>query len=89
MNTDFLIEENDIELAQNICKLIANDEVRNRAVADSLASKIAERFFDKDKLDVDIKSGLNNIVQVLEDIDIAYIYINNSYIDVRLYFDDA
>lgn len=89
MNTDFLIEENDIELAQNICKLIANDEVRNRAVADSLASKIAERFFDKDKLDVDIKSGLHNIGQVLEDIDIADIYINNSYIDVRLYFDDA
>lgn len=89
MNTDFLIEENDIELAQNICKLIANDDVRNRAVADSLASKIAERFFDKDKLDVDIKSGLHNIGQVLEDIDIADIYINNSYIDVRLYFDDA
>lgn len=89
MNTDFLIEENDIELAQNICKLIANNEVRNRAVADSLASKIAERFFDKDKLDVDIKSGLHNIGQVLEDIDIADIYINNSYIDVRLYFDDA
>lgn len=89
MNTDFLIEENDIELAQNICKLIANDEVRNRAVADSLASKIAERFFDKDKLDVDIKSGLHNIGHVLEDIDIADIYINNSYIDVRLYFDDA
>lgn len=89
MNTDFLIEENDIELAQNICKLIANDDVRNRAVADSLASKIAERFFDKDKLDVDIKSGLHNIGQVLEDIDIADIYINNSYIDVRLYFDDT
>lgn len=89
MNTDFLIEENDIELAQNICKLIVNDDVRNRAVADSLASKIAERFFDKDKLDVDIKSGLHNIGQVLEDIDIADIYINNSYIDVRLYFDDA
>lgn len=89
MNTDFLIEENDIELAQNICKLIANDDVRNRAVADSLASKIAERFFDKDKLDVDINSGLHNIGQVLEDIDIADIYINNSYIDVRLYFDDA
>ena len=89
MNTDFLIEENDIELAQNICKLIANYDVRNRAVADSLASKIAERFFDKDKLDVDINSGLHNIGQVLEDIDIADIYINNSYIDVRLYFDDA
>ena len=26
--------------------------------------------------------------QVLEDIDIADIYINNSYIDVRLYFND-
>ena len=89
MNTDnFLIEENDIELAQNICKVIEDDDTRNRAVADSLASKIAERFFDKETCDVDTVSGLHNIGQVLEDIDIADIYINNSYIDVRLYFND-
>ena len=89
MNTDnFLIEENDIELAQNICKVIEDDDTRNRAVADSLASKIAERFFDKETYDVDTVSGLHNIGQVLEDIDIADIYINNSYIDVRLYFND-
>ena len=31
---------------------------------------------------------MHNIGQVLEDIDIADIYINNSYIDVRLYFND-
>ncbi len=89
MNTDnFLIEENDIELAQNICKVIENSDTRNRAVADSLASKIAERFFDKETCDVDTVSGLHNIGQVLENIDIADIYINNSYIDVRLYFND-
>ena len=89
MNTDnFLIEENDIELAQNICKVIENSDTRNRAVADSLASKIAERFFDKATYDVDTVSGLHNIGKVLEDIDIADIYINNSYIDVRLYFND-
>ena len=62
MNTDnFLIEENDIELAQNICKVIEDDDTRNRAVADSLASKIAERFFDKETCDVDTVSGLHNI----------------------------
>ncbi len=89
MNTDnFLIEENDIELAQNICKVIENSDTRNRAVADSLASKIAERFFDKTTYDVDTVSGLHNVGKVLEDIDIADIYINNSYIDVRLYFND-
>lgn len=89
MNTDnFLIEENDIEFAQNICKVIEDDDTRNRAVADSLASKIAERFFDKETCDVDTVSGLHNIGQVLEDLDIADIYINNSYIDVRLYFND-
>ena len=89
MNTDnFLIEDNDIEFAQNICKVIKNSDTRNRAVADSLASKIAERFFDKTTYDVDTVSGLHNIGQVLEDIDIADIYINNSYIDVRLYFND-
>ena len=89
MNTDnFLIEENDIEFAQNICKVIENSDIRNRAVANNLASKIAERFFEKGSLDIDTMSGLHNIGHVLEDIDIADIYINGSYIDVRLYFND-
>ena len=89
MNTDnFLIEENDIEFAQNICKVIKNSDIRNRAVANNLASKIAERFFEKGSLDIDTMSGLHNIGHVLEDIDIADIYINGSYIDVRLYFND-
>ena len=89
MNTDnFLIEENDIEFAQNICKVIENSDIRNRAVANNLASKIAERFFENGSLDIDTMSGLHNIGHVLEDIDIADIYINGSYIDVRLYFND-
>lgn len=89
MNTDnFLIEEKDIEFAQNICKVIENSDIRNRAVADALASRIARSFFEDKTYDTDCDSGLHNIGQVLEDIDISDIYINGSYIDVRLYFND-
>ena len=89
MNTDnFLIEENDLEIAHGICKIIESNERRNRAVANVVGANIASKYFDAAQYDVDSSSGLHNIGQVLEDIDISDIYINNSYIDVRLFFED-
>ena len=90
MNTDnFLIEERDLEFAQNICKVITEPAIRNRAVANAVAANIAEKFFDQDVYNVDTASGLHNIGLVLEDIDISDIYINSNYIDVRIYFNEA
>ncbi len=89
MNTDnFIIESCDIELAQNICKMIADTGIRNRAVANAIAGSIASKFFDKDTYDVDSQSGLHNIGLVLEDIDISDIYINRNYIDARVFFSE-
>lgn len=90
MNTvNFTIDAKDIEYAQDACKYISSPDVRNRAVANSLAANIAEKFFDKDNFSVDTESGLHNISIVLEDINIADIYVNNFYIDVRVYFHDS
>ena len=89
MNTDnFLIDNSDIEMAQNICKMITNTEVRNRAVANAIAGSIAAKFFDTEKYDVDSESGLHNIGTVLEDIDISDIYINGNYFDARVFFNE-
>lgn len=89
MNTDnFLIEETDLQYAQKICKVIDDENVRNRAVANAVGAKIASKYFDNELYRVDSASGLHNIGFVLDDIDISDIYINNSYIDVRLFFDD-
>ena len=89
MNTDnFLIEEREIEFAQNVCKLISDANTRNRAVANAFGASIAEKFFDKNSYKVDNISGLHNIGQILDEFDISDIYINNSYIDVRLFFNE-
>lgn len=89
MNIDnLLIEENDIEIAQNICKTIDEAQLRNRAVSNVLGANIAVKFFEGEGLDLDIKSGLHNVGRVLEDIDIADAYLKGSYIDIRTYFDD-
>lgn len=89
MNTDnFIIDNSDIELAQNICKMIADDNVRNRAVANAIAANIAVKYFDLSLSEVDTESGLHNIGLVLEDIDISDIYIKNNYIDVRVFFNE-
>ena len=46
MNNDsFLIEESDLELARDICKDIEDNQVRNRAMANALASDIASKYF--------------------------------------------
>ena len=85
---NFLIESSDIELAQNICKLISDTGVRNRAVANALAAGIAVRYFEDDKYKAEAESGLHNIGRVLEYIDISDLYVNNCYIDARVFFSD-
>ena len=89
MNTDnFIITSSDIELAQNICRFISNEETRNRAVANAIAGGIAAKYFDRETYDIDSDSGLHNIGIVLEDLDISDIYINSAYIDVRVCFSE-
>ncbi len=85
-NDNFLIEEIDLDFARDICKYIEDPEKRNRAVANAVAGNIAEKYFTE--IEVDTKSGLHNISYVLNNLEIADIYINNCYIDVRLYFND-
>ena len=89
MNTDnFIIESEDLELAQSICNLISNADIRDRAVANALAAEVAGKYFDKEQYNIDTKSGLHNIGTVLQDIDISDIYINDAYIDVRVLFNE-
>lgn len=86
MNNDtFLIEESDLELAKSICNEITDKKLRNCSYRNILASKIAKQYFTE--IELDVNSGLHNIGKVLEQIDISDVYINGSYIDVRLYFD--
>ena len=84
MNSDtFLIEENDFELAKVTCKYVTSENSRNRAAANALATVVAEKYFQD--YDIDTKSGLHKVSQVLEKYDISDIYLKNVYIDVRLY----
>ena len=85
-NDNFLIEESDLELAREICKDIDDIQLRNRSVANVLAANLAIKYFQE--IDVDVESGLHKISNVLEDIDIADIYLKGSYVDVRVYFND-
>ena len=85
-NDNFLIEERDLELARDICKYIENPVIRNRAVANAIAGNVAEKYFTE--IEIDTASGLHNISYVLNNLEISDIYINNCYIDVRLYFND-
>ena len=88
MNSDnFLIDEFDLEQAKDICNAIEEDEIRQRAVANALAAKVALKYFSPE-LDVDAESGLFNVSQVLNYYEISDIYIRNNYIDVRLYFNE-
>lgn len=85
-NETFLIENSDLDFAKDVCKYIENPSLRERAVANSIGANIAKKYFED--LDVDVESGIHNVAQVLEDLEIADIYINNSRLDVRLYFDE-
>lgn len=85
-NDNFLIETNDIELAQSKVSDITDNNIRNRAMANVLAAELAFKYFTD--VDIDIQSGIHNIVKVLKNIDISDIYINGNYVDVRICFSD-
>lgn len=88
MNTDnFLIEESDIDQARSIVKFIDNPNIRSRALANALAALISEKYFSE--VEIDIKTGLFNSSSFLEEYDISDIYVRDSYIDVRVYFDES
>lgn len=85
-NNVLTIYADDIELAQNSCSSISDSDTRNRAVANVLAVMLAERFFNSINYQADLTTGLHNIPNVVENLDIADIYLNGAYIDVRVYF---
>ena len=86
MNNNFLIEEFEIDLAKEICRFVEDSKKRNIAVATVLGAKVAQKFFDGQ--DIDTESGLHNIPQIFDKYDISDIYVNSSYIGVRLYFNE-
>ena len=85
-NDNFLIEEIDLEFARETCQSINDSNKRNIAVANVLAGNIAKKYFTE--IEVDTESGLHNIAFVLNKLEISDIYINNCFIDVRIYFND-
>ncbi len=86
-NDNFLIETTDIELAKSICNLIDDNDTRKRSVANVLAANLAGKYFTE--VEVDTESGIYNVAKILENIDISDVYIRDSYIDVRLYFEPS
>ena len=77
-NNVLTIYADDIELAQNSCSSISDSDTRNRAVANVLAVMLAERFFNSINYQTDLSTGLHNIPNVVENLDIADIYLNRA-----------
>lgn len=89
MDTDNIaIYEKDLLAAHRICASIADDDKRNKAVANVLAAKIASGFFNNSDCELDDMSGLHNIAFACEQFELADIYINDAFVNVRVYFSD-
>ena len=84
-NDNFLLEPEDMEFAQKVCANVTESK-RGRAVANVIASIIAGKNLED--YDPDIDSGIHNVAQVLNNIDISDFYIKGNYIDARIYFND-
>lgn len=83
---NIIIEGNDLELAQTLCSAISETDSRNRAVANVVGARIASKYFNTDVYDVDTDTALHNVAIINQAYDISDIYINNAYVDVRVYF---
>lgn len=86
-STKILIKENDLDFARKICNEINENDIRNRSVANVLATKLATNIFEG--YEIDTESSLTTIPQFLLRNNISDIYINNCYIDIRLCLKDS
>ena len=82
------IFEKDLLIAQRICAAITDTKRRNMAVASVIAAKISSAYFDSTAYAVDTQTGLHNIAPISEHFEISDLYVNDAYIDVRVYFSD-
>lgn len=85
-NNIYIIEEQSIESAKFSCEIIEDANIRAQAVANSLSVDIATKFFNNK--DVEIDSVINTIPAILEEANINDIYVENNYIDIRIFFED-
>ena len=83
---DITIEQTDLQSIQAICGSIEDKDLKNRAVANALAVKTAAKYFDAGDYQIDDETGLYAFGDLFAEADIADLYINNCYVDVRLYF---
>lgn len=84
INEKILSEDIANSVSQEILKYFENSELKKRAFVNYSLPIIAKRYFDSINEELDIESGLHNIPQVLQKLDISDVYWNNTYIDVRL-----
>jgi len=82
------ILEKDLGYAQSVCANISDADKRERAMANVIGAKIASGFFSSQDYTVDAESGIHNLGTIVEVFDIADLYVNNAYVDVRVYFQD-
>ena len=82
------IYDKDLRTAKMLCATIADTDKRSKALADVIGARVAVEYFDKDSYEVDNSTSLHNIPSIVEAFDIADIYVNGAYIDVRVYFSD-
>ena len=82
------IHDKDLKAAQMICASISDTNKRNKAIADVIGAKIAAEYFDNSSYQIDNTTSLHNIPSIVESYDIADIYINGVYVDVRVYFNN-
>ena len=80
--------EKDILAAQKLCASITDKDKRNRAVANVIGARLGALYFDQGVYSVDTESGLHNVAPVIENYEISDIYVNNAYVDVRVYFSE-
>ncbi len=87
MNTDLItINQADLDAVQELCDSIDNTELKNKAVANALAVKVAAKYFQSSEFTADDKSGIYKFLYLLDDAEVTDLYINGCYVDVRIYF---
>ena len=82
-----VLEESELLSVQSRCGSIEDEDIKNQAIKNMLGVKVFKSIFNDSDADIDTETSLSALMPYTLDLNVSDIYINGSYVSVKLYLE--
>lgn len=82
-----VLEESELLSVQSRCGSIEDEDIKTQAIKNMLGVKVFKSIFNDSDADIDTETSLSALMPYTLDLNVSDIYINGSYVSVKLYLE--